>query len=313
MMNNHDIYAKVTDIHDHVMGLLRSMKVPPFPAHYKKYFDQLFLEMADEALKKEQENAEHKVLGNSKEDMSKYLDIAKRSVMSFVESHADMATAVQGQKAYIENAPFSELEAFVSFIEGLGATNESLTAELDKAQNKIGELTSELNEALATLTVDPLTKVGNRMAFTERMDSIIDVGSDKKLSLVLMMIDVDNFKFINDQYGQVAGDRVLYFIAQTVKSMIREGDRIYRYGGEEFTLLLSRCDAKMAFAIADKIRQRIEQSKLLYNGTHIHVTISIGVTVHHQGDTLEKIMARAQEALYCAKKSDKNCTFLYDW
>lgn len=312
-MNNHDIYAKVTDIHDQVMGLLRSMHVPPFPTHYKKYFDRLFLEIADEALKKEQENAEHKVLGHSKEDMTRYLDIAKRSVMSFVESHADMATAVQGQKAYIENAPASMLEEFVSFIEGLSATNESLTAELDRAQEKIGELTTELNEALATLTVDPLTKVGNRMAFGERMDSIIDVGTDKKLSLVLMMIDVDNFKFINDEYGHVAGDRVLYFIAQTVKSMIREGDRIYRYGGEEFTLLLSRCDAKMAVAIADKIRQRIEQSKLLYNGMHIHVTISIGVTVHHQGDTLDHIMGRAQEALYCAKKSDKNCTFLYDW
>lgn len=312
-MNNADVYRRVTDIHDHVMGLLRAMQIAPFPAHYKKYFDQLFLEIADEKLRKEQEDAEHKVLDSSKEDVTKYLDIAKRSVMTFVESHADMATAVQGQKEYIDSAPTPMFEQFVSFLDGLSATNDTLTVELDKAQEKIGELTTELNEALATLTVDPLTKVGNRSAFLERMEAIVEAGEDKKLSMVLLMFDVDNFKFLNEEHGSVAGDRVLYFIAQTIKSMIRDGDRIYRYGGEEFTVVLTRCDGKQAHAIADKIREKIEQSKLLYMGMTIHVTISVGVTVHHRGDTLEKIMGRVQEALYCAKKSDKNCTFLYDW
>lgn len=295
------------------MGLLRSMKIAPFPAHYKKYFDQLFLEMADEQLRKEQEDAEHKVIGNSKEDLTRYLEIAKHSVMSFVESHADMSSAVQGQKEYIENAPAIKMEQFVSFIDGLNVSNQNLTNELDKAQLKITDLTSELNEALATLTVDPLTKVGNRSAFMERMSSIIEAGEDKQLSMVLMMVDVDNFKFLNDEHGNVAGDKVLYYIAQTIKGMIREGDRIYRYGGEEFTVVMTRCDSKQAYAIADKIRMQIEKSKLLYMGMSIHVTISVGVTVHHKGDTFEKIMGRAQEALYCAKKSNKNCTFLYDW
>jgi diguanylate cyclase len=312
-MRSDETYQKVTDIHDHVIGLLRSMKIPPFPAHYKKHFDQLFLEMADERLRKEQEDAEHKVLTDSKEDVTRYIDIAKRSVMSFVESHSDIASVAQVQKEYVENAPNEMLEQFVAFIDGLNTINQNMSEELDKAQSKIVELTTELNDALATLTVDPLTKVGNRSAFLERMEPILEVGQEKKLAMVLMMVDVDSFKYLNEEHGHIAGDKILYFLAQTIKSMIREGDRIYRYSGDKFVVVMTRCDGKQAFTVADKIRSKIEQSKLLYSGMSIHMTISIGVTVHQKGDSFEKITGRVQEALYCAKKSHKNCTFLHDW
>jgi len=312
-MNQKETYQKVSEIHDHVMGLMRSMQLPPFPAHYKKYFDQIFLETADEQLRKEQENAEHKVLSSSKEDLTRYLDIAKRSVVSFVESHADIVSVAQEQKAYIDNAPSEMLERCVSFIDGLSALNENMSDELDKAQLKINELKTELQDALATLTVDPMTKVGNRAAFVERMEAIIEAGEDKKLSMVLILVNVDNFKYLNQEHGQRAGDKILYFIAQTIKSMIRDSDRVYRFGGDEFSVVMSRCDGNQAFAIADKIRAKFEQSKLLYMGMNIHLTISVGVTVHQQGDTFDKIIGRAQNALYCAKKSHKNCTFLHDW
>ncbi|MGD9969673.1 MAG: GGDEF domain-containing protein [Sulfuricurvum sp.] len=312
-MNSNDTYQKTTELHDHVMGLLRSMKIPPFPVHYKRYFDQLFLEMADEALRKEQEDAEHKALISSKEDMTRYIDIAKRSLISFVESHADMNHVVEEQKEYIKNAPESLFESFLTFMEGLNQSNQELSEELNKAQQKIGDLTSELNEALATLTIDPMTKVGNRSAFLERMEPIVDAGKEKQLAMVLMMIDIDDFRYINQEHSHVAGDKVLYYLAQTVKAMIREGDRIYRYGGDKFVVVMTRCDQNQAYGLADKIRQKISQSKLLYMGKSIHVTVSIGVTIHKAGDTFETVTERAQEALYCAKKSHKNCTFLHDW
>jgi diguanylate cyclase len=89
-MNNTSIYKKVFDIHDQVMGMIRSMKIPPYPAQYKKFFDKLFLEIADAELRKDQLDSEQKVVGSPKDDVTKYLDIAKRSVMSFTESHADI-------------------------------------------------------------------------------------------------------------------------------------------------------------------------------------------------------------------------------
>lgn len=312
-MDNSTIYQKVLEIHDHAMGILRSMKVPPYPSRYKKYFDQLFAESADEQLRKNQENIDQSVLSDAKGDVTKYLDMVENSVLSFIESHSGIASVAEVQRQYIDNAPSDSVEKFVAFIEGLSALNQNMSDELNKAQSKINHLNQELQEARASLTTDLLTKVGNRQGFTEDMESTIEAGANKTLSLVLMMIDVDNFKFLNDEYGYVAGDKVLYFIAQTVKSMIRTADKVYRYGGEEFAVVLNRCDVTQAQAVADKIREKIEKSNLLYMGKNVHVTISIGVTIHKKGDTLEEIVERADKALYCAKKSNKNCTMMFDW
>ena len=312
-MNNSSVYQRVVEIHDHAMGILRSMKIPPYPSQYKKFFDQIFAESADEELRKDQENIEQKVLGDSKDDVTKYLDMVENSVVSFIQSHSQIASVAQTQRQYVDNAPSDSVEKFVTFIEGLNALNQNMSDELEKAQSKIDELNRELQEARSTLTTDMLTKVGNRQGFTEDMQSAIEAGEFKTLSLVLMMIDVDNFKFLNDEYGYVAGDKVLYFIAQTIKAMIRTADKVYRYGGEEFAVVLNRCDVSQTHSIADKIRAKIEQSNLLYMGKNVHVTISVGVTLHKQGDSLETMIERADKALYCAKKSNKNCTMMFDW
>lgn len=308
-MNNTHIYKKIFDIHDHVMGLLRSMQIPPYPAHYKKYFDELFVEMADSELRKDQENAEHKMVSSSKEDATKYLNIAQNSVISFAESHADIASVAQSQQDYIDNAPAN----IVELINGLNAINKNMSDELNKAQSKINTLTAELHEAVSSLTTDPLTKVGNRKGFMDDMESTIEAGQNKKLSMVLMMIDADDFKFINEEYGHLAGDKVLYYIAQSIKTMIRSVDKIYRYGGEEFIVVISRCDETKAFAIADKIRAKIETSNLIYAGKKVYLTVSVGVTIHQKGDTFDAILGRAEKALYCAKNSNKNCSVLLEW
>lgn len=313
MAENTSIYQKVYTIHEHVMGLLRSMQIPPYPAQYKKYFDDLFLEMADDELRKDQEETEKKVLSSSKDDVTKYLDLAQNSVMSFIESHADIASVAQMQKQYIDDIPSGIVERCITFIGGLSELNKKMSDELDKAQSKINNLTAELQEAQASLTIDPLTKVGNRKAFTEDIASVLEAEREKKLSMVLMMIDVDNFKLLNEEHGHTAGDKILYFLTQTIKSMLRPADKIYRYGGEEFAIVLSQCDEKKAFEIADKIRSKIEHTNLLYSGKRVYVTISVGVTVHQQGDTFDAIVGRADKALYCAKKSNKNCTILLDW
>jgi diguanylate cyclase len=312
-MNNADIYQKVFNIHDQVIGIIRSMKIPPYPAHYKKFFDNLFLEMADAELRKDQQDSEKKVLSNSKEDATKYIDIAKRSVMSFTESHAEIASVAQEQQKYIDNVSSNTLEEYIGFTKGLSIFNKNLSDELEKANLKINDLTIELHEALSSLTIDPLTKVSNRKGFMDDMESAIEAGQGKKLSMVLIMIDVDNFKYINDEHGHLAGDKILFFLAQTIKTLIRTVDKVYRYGGEEFAIVLSRCDEKMAYEIADKIRSKIEHSNLLYSGKNVYVTISVGVTVHQQGDTIDTFIGRAEKALFCAKKSNKNCTVILDY
>lgn len=305
-MNDNSIYEKIFSIHDQTISMLRSLHIPPYPDHYKKYFDEIFMQQADTTLKKSQKEDLMVEDGGA---ITKYIDIAHRSLSAFVETHADIVQSVDLQEHFLQEESLVNGQC-VALVDGIATISKRMSQELDKARSKIDELNDELQHALAELTVDPLTKVTNRKGLNEDLSKAIDAGQSKQLPMVLMMVDADDFKKLNDEYGHLAGDKVLYFLAQSVKSIIRSGDNVYRYGGEEFVVVLNRCERDQAFQIADKIRSKIEHSHLIYGGKTIHLTVSIGVTLHQQGDTFEAILKRADEALYRAKNEGKNRTII---
>lgn len=309
-MDDSKVYEKVFSIHDQTIGVLRSLQIPPFPHNYKKYFDDIFRVQADPSLVDEQKKNDSSM--ETHDDLSRYLDIAHKSIASFVETHADISHVAELQENYISKASQEGVERCVNFVDGLSELGKNMSLELKKAQKKIDDLTSELQETVLALTVDPLTRVTNRKGMIDDLNSVIQAGESKALPIVLLMIDADNFKHINDEHGHLAGDKVLYFFAQSIKSVIRGGDKVYRYGGEEFTVVLSRCDREQAFEVADKIRSKIEQSHLIYSGKTIKMTVSVGATMHHVGDSYDAFVGRADDALYRAKKEGKNRTVLFD-
>lgn len=308
-MNENKIYDKIVSIHDQTISMLRALHIPPYPDHYKKYFDQILAEQADSSLKKTQNDEESE--DGSKGAITKYIDIANRSLSAFVETHADISQAVDLQEHYLHD-DIQLSSQCTSLVDGITGISRKMSEELNKARLKINELNDELQHAMAELTIDPLTKVTNRKGLNEDMGKAISAGVHKQLPMVLMMVDADDFKKLNDEYGHLAGDKVLYFLAQSIKAIIRSGDNVYRYGGEEFVIVLNRCDREQAFQVADKIRSKIEHSHLIYGGKTIHLTVSIGLTLHQQHDTFEEIVARADEALYRAKKQGKNRTVISD-
>lgn len=309
-MGDTKVYEKIFSIHDQTIGTLRSLHIPPFPNNYKKYFDEIFTAQADASLIKAQEKNESAL--ETHEDLSRYLDIAHKSIASFVETHADISHVAEMQERYINKVAEDGIVRCANFVDGLSELGKNMSLELKKAQQKIDDLTSELQETVLQLTTDPLTRVTNRKGLIDDLNGAIEAGENKSLPIVLLMIDADNFKRINDEHGHLAGDKVLYFFAQSIKSVIRGGDKVYRYGGEEFTVVLSRCDREQAFEVADKIRSKIEQSHLIYSGKTIKMTVSVGATMHHAGDTYDDFVGRADNALYRAKKEGKNRTVLFD-
>lgn len=307
-MDKAEINNKVFSIHDQTLSTLRALSIPPFPSNYEKYFNEIFNEQADPNLLEERKKTETAI----DNELSRYLDIAHRTIASFVETHADISHVAQMQERYISKVSDDGIVRCANFLEGLSELGQNMSVELKKAQSKIDELHNELEETVSKLTVDALTKVTNRKGLIDDLNSAIQAGVDKTLPMVLLMIDADNFKMINDQHGHLAGDKVLYFFAQSIKSVIRGGDKVYRYGGEEFTVVLNRCDREQAFILADKIRSKIEQSDLIYSGKTIRITVSVGATLHHAGDSYDDFIGRADEALYRAKKEGKNRTILID-
>lgn len=268
IMSEKTVFDKIFAIHDQTVGMLRSLQIPPYPDQYKKYFDQIVDEQADDTLKKALSRGSAPDEGHS--HITKYIEIANRSLSAFAETHADMVEAVDLQDQYLHEEPSSDGQCS-GLVDGIGAISKRMSKELERARDRINELSDELQHALAELTIDPLTKVTNRKGLNDDLANVIEAGHDKQLPTVLMMIDADHFKRLNDTYGHLAGDKVLYFLAQSIKSIIRSGDNVYRYGGEEFVVILNRCDRDQAYAVADKIRSKIEHSHLIYGGeNHPH-------------------------------------------
>jgi diguanylate cyclase (GGDEF)-like protein len=121
------------------------------------------------------------------------------------------------------------------------------------------------------------------------------------------MLDIDDFKQINDNYGHITGDKILIFVASLLKKTLRDSDKIFRYGGEEFIIILNRNEDEEARLVADRILKLIRNNRLIYLGETINITASIGLTRLLKSDkTQEDLLQRADKALYKSKSDGKN-------
>ena len=155
-------------------------------------------------------------------------------------------------------------------------------------------------------TVDNLTNIYNRRYFFERSQSLLTSDREQK-SISMLMIDVDNFKKINDNYGHQAGDYVLTCLAKDIEYLMRKSDLFARIGGEEFAILLDDTSFQDAKSIAGRIIKIVEASEVVYNQRLIDVTVSIGISVLNNDITdIEELYACADKHLYQAKARGRN-------
>lgn len=165
------------------------------------------------------------------------------------------------------------------------------------------------NDLLLLASTDSLSTLYNRRYFTQVSEHIFDLSRRNKQDLSIIMIDIDKFKSINDNYGHQVGDDVIVHFATTLKSIQRKSDVSCRYGGEEFVLLLPNTNITGAQNLANKIRLQIEATRLtLPSKEQIQFTVSLGVAiVNFENDTnIEAALKRADKAMYEAKNSGRN-------
>ena len=157
-------------------------------------------------------------------------------------------------------------------------------------------------------TLDSLTGLPNRRGFDLLAAQAIQEAQREPKPLSALLLDLDRFKHLNDNYGHMAGDQVLRGFARDLESCLRQSDIICRWGGEEFIVLLKDTDSETALKIAEKIRLLIEQRRYTYEHHELQLTVSIGLTTLHADDTLHGLLSRADQAMYRAKHTGRNRT-----
>lgn len=186
--------------------------------------------------------------------------------------------------------------------------------ELMTLELLLGSLIYPLRNAIRYQTVmhltllDPLTLLGNRTALDTTLRRELQMAERHQHELSLLMVDVDFFKKINDEYGHQRGDMVLCEIAKGIQSACRSSDISFRYGGEEFVVVLGKTDAEGAKIIAERIRQQIAEINITHDGKTIATTVSIGIATRSRTEKehINDLFERADKALYLAKKTGKN-------
>lgn len=175
---------------------------------------------------------------------------------------------------------------------------------------RVESLQARLAQVEEEASLDALTRVANRRGFQRTLARMFEQARSQQIPLSLAMIDVDNFKAINDTHGHPIGDRVLLCTAQWLTKGLRQTDYVARYGGEEFAVLLATATASQ---VENRMREVVAgiagssyEYELLGEKERVRFTVSCGLTDLQDGDTMEKLIERADEALYDAKRKGKN-------
>ncbi len=250
-------------------------------------------------------------------------------VKAFEERHAinqAMEDEVQGLRGHVEQADdLEQLKSTVSY--RLDALNQhfenhqqSDRAQFEQSQKQIRELNNRLkdmeNESVLLresavksrelALKDALTGIWNRQALDEDLEKEFVRWQRYQKPLSLVIWDIDFFKRVNDTYGHAAGDKVLKTVARLFNQETRDADFIARFGGEEFVGIFPETRLEDALSLANKIREKLQNSKFHYEHKPVPVTASAGLATFRPNDTIEEVFKRADAALYRAKEGGRN-------
>jgi len=194
-------------------------------------------------------------------------------------------------------------------VNGLQSSRKEIKSLNESLQSRVNEATNDLvkanNQLQRLANSDHLTDLSNRRYFENTL--VKNISED----LNILLIDIDNFKSINDKYGHAAGDAVLIQLSEVLGGLMREQDLVARYGGDEIVVQL-KCSAEVARERAEMLRKRVEEHVFSCNGNTLHVTISIGLICNGAvSNDIDELMNKADAALYKAKHSGRNVVVEY--
>lgn len=231
-------------------------------------------------------------------------DSAYAAIDSFIKSQGERAQMVLPERFLLLHKNGDEVPVAATLTKKALA-EQTLVIAVVKSISALDLKIRDLEKQAAT---DALTQVSNRTDFEQYCKSLEDRGARQTdQNLCVLVLDIDNFKEVNDSYGHSVGDEVLKHFTQATKDALREGDRLFRTGGEEFVIISSNLDSNSALTFAERIRSAVKAHPFCHGEHTLHVTCSIGVCVIDASkDSIQEALHRADQAMYQAKHEGKD-------
>ena len=212
-----------------------------------------------------------------------------------------------------EDASIEEIKNVVSEIidktKALGRFGKTIQHKLKETTEALVELKKDFEQVKAEVFIDFLTGVPNRKAFDDALTIRIGEAASGDKDLSLLLIDIDNFKRFNDEFGHLVGDEALKFVAKKIKEIVKGRDFLARFGGEEFAVILPHTSLAGAAAVAENIRSFFAATPLKAVETARNlgvITVSVGVACYCPGELSKEFIHRSDQALYSAKNAGRN-------
>lgn len=239
------------------------------------------------------------------------------------ESMREQVSAIQDSVAnateidQLKTAVNTRLEQIVSAMDTYQASEEessvSLSEQLDALVQRVKSMESDseraeqkIEEQRQRALLDVLTQLPNREAYNQRLVEEFERWQRYGRALTMVVCDIDFFKRINDNYGHLAGDKVLRIIAKSIRKRLRKTDFVARFGGEEFVVLMPETDLQQALGVVESVREAIASCPFHFKDQPVSITMSFGMSDFNPEDTPEQVFARADKALYQAKDQGRN-------
>ena len=268
----------ILDISNKTLEELKKASKLPYPLYYKNVFNSILQERGL------LEELNPKILCIAPDLNEEILTKTMESIKTIFSLSEDIRKNIKNLKP-----------------ENIEDLKKNIERNLDLIQGELDLLDNDVEDAYHQLLIDPLTKVYNKRALKQDLNTILSKGKDKNLDLVIAIIDIDNFKKVNEKYGHLIGDFVLIKVIEIVRKNIRKENYIYRYEGDKFVIVFNRSTLELAENSVKRVLYKVFNKKLKYKDNLIHVSLSAGITQHKRGDNFETIIKRVLEALTLAK------------
>ncbi|WP_347909937.1 diguanylate cyclase [Pseudomonas grandcourensis] len=275
---------------------------------------EAYLQRLNERLESFQSNLQAATAGHAdNRSAARQMDTQIREQVDGLQSSMQEAADLEDLKHVLENHLEGLLGTMDQHQKQRDEREQEVAARLHSLAERVAHMEQEaqgyrehLEEQRQKALVDPLTGLPNRAAWSERLDHEVTQWQHHGNTLLLAMLDLDHFKRINDNYGHLAGDKVLKIIAGVLRKRLRGTDFIARFGGEEFVLLMPSTVPAAGLKLLESLRASIEACPFHFKGEPVTITVSIGMTAFRPGEHSDQVLKRADQALYRAKNAGRN-------